>query len=394
MPLFSQDHKLLSARHPDTEPPAGGADPDDGQVATWSAALRAWIAQDPTGGVTDHGALTGLYPDDDHTQYALADKSRPDPWITCADLNACSIEDLGTKDHDLLDGLLDDDHPQYALLAGRSGGQSLIGGLAASEHLTLQSTAHATRGYVRAQDDLQLLSNVLRDAAGANRLQLGAASPHLSLTGDAKISGRVGVYGDVSSAALLSVSPDSVDLTNQSLISAVPSACSVGTGTARAFYGAPVVSVISGKTATVHALDFSLGLGGGDGGAHANARNIYTGILLAYFAGTINEMVGYTQKSPAILGTPTGIALSRGIYLQNQGGSAYIIDVDSLKIADITGNIGHRYLIEAGPATPYFRVVGGADPAAGYLNVYAKVGGTLYQLRTRTINGYTALTID
>lgn len=36
----------------------------------------------------------------------------------------------------------------YALLAGRAGGQSLSGGNAASENLTLQSTAHATKGYI------------------------------------------------------------------------------------------------------------------------------------------------------------------------------------------------------------------------------------------------------
>jgi hypothetical protein len=35
---------------------------------------------------------------------------------------------------------------QYALLAGRSGGQTLIGGTAASENLTFQSTSNATRG--------------------------------------------------------------------------------------------------------------------------------------------------------------------------------------------------------------------------------------------------------
>ena len=36
----------------------------------------------------------------------------------------------------------------YALLAGRAGGQTLSGGSAASESLTLQSTNHATKGYI------------------------------------------------------------------------------------------------------------------------------------------------------------------------------------------------------------------------------------------------------
>ncbi len=51
-------------------------------------------------------------------------------------------------DHGLLTGLGDDDHTQYSLLAGRSTGQTLIGGTASGEDLTLQSTANATRGSI------------------------------------------------------------------------------------------------------------------------------------------------------------------------------------------------------------------------------------------------------
>jgi len=49
-------------------------------------------------------------------------------------------------DHGGLAGLADDDHTQYALLAGRSGGQSLLGGTASGNSLTLQSTSNATKG--------------------------------------------------------------------------------------------------------------------------------------------------------------------------------------------------------------------------------------------------------
>ena len=51
-------------------------------------------------------------------------------------------------DHAFLGGLTVDDHAQYALLAGRSSGQVLIGGIVASDTLTLNSTSHATRGKV------------------------------------------------------------------------------------------------------------------------------------------------------------------------------------------------------------------------------------------------------
>ena len=44
-------------------------------------------------------------------------------------------------DHGALTGLTDDDHTQYTLLAGRSGGQTLIGGTGTTDDLILRSTA-------------------------------------------------------------------------------------------------------------------------------------------------------------------------------------------------------------------------------------------------------------
>lgn len=51
-------------------------------------------------------------------------------------------------DHGTISGLGDDDHTQYALLAGRAGGQTLTGGTASAQTLTLQSTSDATKGSV------------------------------------------------------------------------------------------------------------------------------------------------------------------------------------------------------------------------------------------------------
>lgn len=52
----------------------------------------------------------------------------------------------GQLDHGLaLTGLTDDDHTQYALLAGRAGGQTLYGGNAANDDLTIEGTSNSTR---------------------------------------------------------------------------------------------------------------------------------------------------------------------------------------------------------------------------------------------------------
>jgi hypothetical protein len=56
--------------------------------------------------------------------------------------------------HNELAGLTNDDHPQYAFLSGRSLGQTLIGGTASSENLTLESTSDATKGKVVLKDDV------------------------------------------------------------------------------------------------------------------------------------------------------------------------------------------------------------------------------------------------
>lgn len=73
--------------------------------------------------------------------------------------------------HSALTGLTTgDDHTQYALLAGRSGGQTLNGDTASGGNLTLNSTAHATKG--------KILLGASSAYDGANiRLGVGVASP-------------------------------------------------------------------------------------------------------------------------------------------------------------------------------------------------------------------------
>lgn len=59
---------------------------------------------------------------------------------------------IRNADHGLIHtvaSLADDDHPGYPWTLGRAGGQSILGGTAASERLLLGGTAHATKGPVR-----------------------------------------------------------------------------------------------------------------------------------------------------------------------------------------------------------------------------------------------------
>jgi len=68
--------------------------------------------------------------------------------------------------HSSLTGLTTgDDHTQYMLLAGRAGGQDLIGGTGAGDNLTLESTSNATKGQVEVKDPLQLIAGSTTEAS-------------------------------------------------------------------------------------------------------------------------------------------------------------------------------------------------------------------------------------
>lgn len=101
-----------------------------------------------SGGVTDHGALTGLG-DNDHTQYvnAVSDTATVNLTLTGQSISADII--ASGIDHGGLAGLSDDDHTQYAILLGRSGGQTLIGSTVTAQNLTLRpNSANTTTGAV------------------------------------------------------------------------------------------------------------------------------------------------------------------------------------------------------------------------------------------------------
>ena len=72
-------------------------------------------------------------------------------WDAINDRWLCGTDAVGVTAHSGLTGLNADDHPQYVLLTGRAGGQSLQGGTAANGILTLESTSNATKGPVLIQ---------------------------------------------------------------------------------------------------------------------------------------------------------------------------------------------------------------------------------------------------
>jgi hypothetical protein len=102
--------------------------------------------------------------------------------INATEINSHPIGDGNmTIAHSELGSLGADDHSQYPLLLGRTGGQTLIGSVASGENLTLKSTSHATKGKI-------ILGTAAAYNEATSNLGLGTTSPsckaHLVMAAD------------------------------------------------------------------------------------------------------------------------------------------------------------------------------------------------------------------
>ena len=118
---------------------------------------------------------------------------------------------LDSIEHDRHTGLTDDDHTQYALLAGRSGGQTLIGGTASGDDLTLKSTSHATKGTI-------FLGTLSAYDEVNDRLGLGTTAPTATLSVSKTVStGGVLTFDGVLDTPHTGDTGDSLVVANMSL---------------------------------------------------------------------------------------------------------------------------------------------------------------------------------
>lgn len=107
------------------------------------------------------------------TQIAVADVGSPVGHVTGGDSHDHSGGDGAQIDHGGLAGLSDDDHSIYALLAGRSGGQTLIGGTGGSDSLVLRADSGTTGRDITVAQTGDVLQLVGLDDTGISLKQLG-----------------------------------------------------------------------------------------------------------------------------------------------------------------------------------------------------------------------------
>jgi hypothetical protein len=99
----------------------------------------------------------------------------------------------GVVDHGELGGLADDDHTQYVLLAGRATGQTIIGGTASGDDLTLASTSHATKGDI-ILDGPAIASSIRPSTDSATAIEIqNAAGTEILTIDSAATGGRIGI---------------------------------------------------------------------------------------------------------------------------------------------------------------------------------------------------------
>jgi len=369
MPRFGEAHKLLSPTHPDTEAPAAGADPDDGQVATWSAALKAWIAADPTGdGVSDHGLLTGLG-DDDHPHYALADKSRPSPWVAAADLSARSLQDLGTRHHHHLEGLADDDHPHYAL-ADKSRPDPWV----AAADLAARSIA-----------DLGTRTHSLLTGKDADdHPQYAAIAQDEVISGNWRFNGWNAINFAPAAGSLLKVSMNKAGVAAGINVSETAPG---GAGGVTAIYGFFFNNQPAGVTAPkVSGLNFAAMTTVGSGTvSELAACRVQAGQFAS--AATMTDIYAFLADTLySFSGSPSSDR-SHGLRIKNQGRS-WVDTAFGLLIEPQSG-AGANYDMWIGAAyggTPNLRMDSGA-PAANQTMMILNFGGTLYRLTRNAATG-------
>jgi hypothetical protein len=289
-------------------------------------------------------------------------------------------------------------HTGFVAAAGLAGGQTIIGGTAPGENLSLQSTAGSPRGVVQVIDSLRLVGGLIQDGGGNPRVTLATATPHLTLTGDLRVTGYAALAGATPATdAYLKVNPVGATWTSaMTLLQMNPTSCSIGVGGDLFGFGAyAVCNVLTGATPLVRGLNF-VGLVA-NVGSPVEVTGAACQVGCMAFSGTITDLHALYAVERFIMFTgggsitrthglrigdqgKAGVGTTFGLLIEPQTGSANLYSIwagakasgtPRLRLDEGTPGAGQTMLWLAEGVTPTVRRVQWVDPGNGGANLVA-----------------------
>lgn len=224
----------------------------------------------------------------------------------------------------------------YALLGGRAGNQLLIGGIAASEELQLQSTSHATRGVVRINDNIRFSSTSANPGTSIRYIGANGAGTDF----DFNVPTAGGYTFRIVGSAYMRLSSQGLNVSNAAMTGNAARALEVrdgsGSAQARLTYsgshqadlrvssGGDFETVISGDTVSIGSAlgptSAATGVGAGQSIASGSSGSTCVGHGISTTAGTNQTLVG-----KGIIGGSAAGAVAVGADIANLVSSATVV---------------------------------------------------------------------
>ena len=277
----------------------------------------------------------------------------------------------------------------------------------ALEFFDLFATANSWSALQTFGAGVQLASGqAVKDSGGASRYTPAASSPHNTLSGETRIDGRVAILSAPSTSPdrMLRINPTLTGVTNWGGLDIFPVLTMSGAGYAATAIGGLATANVPAATtgSAITGLNFTtlanaLGAGAAIGSLTATSVKNNLQAFGATPTLTITDLHGHRLLNPlliAALGGTINVPSYYGIRLDPVPVSNAAITLGStaaygVYIGDLSGTSWATTprLLHVGPATPYFRVDGGAAPGAQLTNAWADFGGVgLRQLQCGAAN--------
>jgi len=314
--------------------------------------------------------------------------------------------DGASVDHDSLAGLSDDDHTQYALLAGRSGGQTLRGGTSKTNNLVLSANSQAydnkSFGYIEPTHPIVWDDNINIGATftgffseGYHRFisQTGTFTLDPTMNAGEVVALKSAATIKYSSSQLITASPTFLSQNTIQPTAAVNdnALASWSSYIANDKFMPLLTTAITATTANFAGLQTAPTVGI-TAGSHASAKGVVTNLTAVEAASKVTSQ-GTATNARGVLVHST-VKEGSGIVTNNIG-----VDIESMTSGS-TLNVGLRIAPSTSTGAQAIQITGTPTTAAGGItfgsdvNLYRSAANTLKTDDNFTIGAYTLPNTD